>query len=81
MKEMHASSSGLKALCTLEASQGLEDCRKCCGGHGVLLSSGIASLTQDYTTLCTAEVCHHCVCGMPRCTISGYCDNSMPEKD
>lgn len=36
-KEMHASSAGLKALCTFIAAEGLEDCRKCCGGHGVLL--------------------------------------------
>ena len=52
---MHASSSGLKALCTFTTAEGLEDCRKSCGGHGVLLSSGIAQLTIDYVTYCTAE--------------------------
>lgn len=52
---MHASSAGLKALCTFTAAEGLEECRKCCGGHGVLLYSGIAQLTIDYVTYCTAE--------------------------
>jgi hypothetical protein len=36
IKEMHATSAGLKAYCTFTAAEGLEDCRKCCGGHGVM---------------------------------------------
>ena len=37
LAEMHASSAALKALCTFEGAAGLEDCRKCCGGHGAFL--------------------------------------------
>jgi acyl-CoA oxidase len=44
LPEMHASSAGLKALCTYEGAAGLEECRKCCGGHGVLLMSGVAQV-------------------------------------
>lgn len=52
---IHAMSAGLKALTTLEVADGMEDCRKCCGGHGVLLSGGIAEMARDYTTYVTAE--------------------------
>jgi acyl-CoA oxidase len=55
LPEMHASSAGLKALCTFEGAAGLEECRKCCGGHGVLLMSGVAQMALDYTTYNTAE--------------------------
>eukprot|EP01090_Pellita_catalonica_P019134 TRINITY_DN6391_c0_g2_i1.p1 TRINITY_DN6391_c0_g2~~TRINITY_DN6391_c0_g2_i1.p1 ORF type:complete len:404 (-),score=67.53 TRINITY_DN6391_c0_g2_i1:50-1261(-) len=55
LPEMHASSAGLKALCTFDAAGGLEECRKCCGGHGVMLASGIAQHALDYVTYCTAE--------------------------
>jgi hypothetical protein len=44
-----------QALCTAVAADGLEECRKLCGGHGVLLASGIAQLAVDYVTYCTAE--------------------------
>jgi acyl-CoA oxidase len=30
-------------------------CRKLCGGHGVLLASGVAQMALDYTTYVTAE--------------------------
>jgi len=55
LPEMHASSAGLKALCTFTTADGLEECRKCCGGHGVLLASGVAQMAVDYVTYCTAE--------------------------
>lgn len=55
LPDMHASSSGLKALCTEMTSVGLEDMRKACGGHGVLLASGIAQMSLDYACVCTAE--------------------------
>jgi len=42
--EAHAVSSGLKAVTTLLSSQGIEECRKACGGHGYLLNSGIGEL-------------------------------------
>ncbi len=40
--EVHATSAGLKGLCTYLAAVGIEDLRKSCGGHGYLLNSGIA---------------------------------------
>ena len=55
LAEMHAISSGLKALTTFEGAAGLEECRKCCGGHGVLLYSGVSQMALDYTTYVTAE--------------------------
>lgn len=55
LPETHAISSGLKALCTFEGAQGLEECRKCCGGHGVLMIGGVASNALDYVTYNTAE--------------------------
>ena len=55
LPEIHASSAGLKGLCTQLAADGIEDCRKCCGGHGYLLSSGVAALAADYVWQTTAE--------------------------
>lgn len=43
---VHATSAGLKALACGLTADGLEDCRKCCGGHGVLLASGVAHMAQ-----------------------------------
>ena len=43
---VHATSAGLKALVCGLTADGLEDCRKCCGGHGVLLASGVAHMAQ-----------------------------------
>eukprot|EP01090_Pellita_catalonica_P003340 TRINITY_DN13011_c0_g1_i1.p1 TRINITY_DN13011_c0_g1~~TRINITY_DN13011_c0_g1_i1.p1 ORF type:complete len:596 (-),score=88.12 TRINITY_DN13011_c0_g1_i1:18-1805(-) len=53
--EIHATSSGLKGLCTKIAADGIEDCRKSCGGHGYLLGSGVAALSVDYLWQTTAE--------------------------
>lgn len=55
LPELHASSSGLKGLCCWLAADGMEDCRKCCGGHGYLLASGIAHQWADYAWQATAE--------------------------
>ncbi|KAJ3050486.1 acyl-Coenzyme A oxidase, partial [Quaeritorhiza haematococci] len=55
LPEMAALSGGLKALCTYWAWQGIEDCRKCCGGNGYLLNSGIAMGAADYVWQITAE--------------------------
>ena len=55
MPEIHACSAGLKGLCTFLASEGIEDLRKCCGGHGYLLNSGIAALGADYVWQVSAE--------------------------
>lgn len=42
MAELHATSSGLKALTTTITSEGIETCRKCCGGHGYSRFCGIS---------------------------------------
>jgi len=55
LKEIASTSAGLKSLCTLIAVTGIEDCRKCCGGNGYLLSSGISTLSLDYLWQITAE--------------------------
>ncbi len=50
-----ATAAGLKALCTMMAWAGIEDCRKCCGGNGYLHAAGLASLAADYVWQTTAE--------------------------
>jgi len=55
LKELAATSAGLKSLCTILATNGIEDLRKCCGGNGYLLHSGIAAIACDYLWQVTAE--------------------------
>uniref|UniRef100_A0A6A7GC50 Peroxisomal acyl-coenzyme A oxidase 1 isoform X1 n=1 Tax=Hirondellea gigas TaxID=1518452 RepID=A0A6A7GC50_9CRUS len=55
MKELASTSNGLKAMCTVMALEGIEDCRKCCGGNGYLMASGVATQAADYAWQCTAE--------------------------
>jgi len=55
LQEIHASAAGLKGLVTKMCADGIEDLRKCCGGHGYLLNSGIAMLAMDYVWQATAE--------------------------
>ncbi len=55
IKEIAAASAGLKALCTKIAVEGIEDCRKCCGGNGYLMNSGLAQFGCDYLWQITAE--------------------------
>ncbi len=46
LADTHASSSGLKSLTTLYASDAIEVCRKACGGHGYSMASVCPSSTQ-----------------------------------
>jgi acyl-CoA oxidase len=55
LPEIHATAAGLKGLCTKIAHDGMEDCRKACGGHGYLLASGVAAYSADYVWQVTAE--------------------------
>ena len=48
LPELHAITSGLKALTTELASQGIEICRFCCGGHGYCRTSGLPDLYENY---------------------------------
>jgi len=55
LKELAMASAGLKSLCSQVALHGIEDLRKCCGGNGYLLNSGIAAMACDYLWQVTAE--------------------------
>ena len=55
LPELHASSSGVKAVATTLASQGIEACRVACGGHGYSLSSGFPYLYHSTTPAMTYE--------------------------
>lgn len=53
--EAHALSSGLKALTTTRASNGVEVCRLSCGGHGYSLASNLPTIFSDLVSGATAE--------------------------
>eukprot|EP00252_Welwitschia_mirabilis_P014717 TRINITY_DN3252_c0_g1_i1.p1 TRINITY_DN3252_c0_g1~~TRINITY_DN3252_c0_g1_i1.p1 ORF type:complete len:660 (+),score=129.61 TRINITY_DN3252_c0_g1_i1:80-2059(+) len=55
LAEVHACTSGLKALTTSIAADGIETCRRACGGHGYLCSSGLPELFAMYIPACTYE--------------------------
>ena len=55
LAEMHATSSGLKSLCTTLAADGIETCRRAMGGHGFGGGSGIIPLNNDYLSKPTVE--------------------------
>jgi len=55
LKELAATSGGLKSLVTILGADGMEVCRKCCGGNGYLLNSGIGANSQDFLWVPTAE--------------------------
>jgi len=52
---MHASLSALKSFTTTVAADGIEDCRKSCGGHGYLQCSGFPELICTYLQNPTVE--------------------------
>lgn len=53
--DIHASSSALKSYTTTVAADGIEDCRKACGGHGFLQASGLPELFTAYLQNPTVE--------------------------
>jgi acyl-CoA oxidase len=53
--QLHASSSGLKALSTELGSNAIETCRRATGGHGYLLMSGLPRLYAATVAACTYE--------------------------
>ncbi|KAF1755412.1 hypothetical protein GCK72_021981 [Caenorhabditis remanei] len=55
LPDIHALSSGLKALVTFEVQQGIEQCRLACGGHGYSHASGIPELLAFSCGSCTYE--------------------------
>ena len=52
---IHATTSALKSFCTTIAADGIEDCRKACGGHGFLQSSGFPEMITAYLQNPTVE--------------------------
>ncbi|OIW10848.1 hypothetical protein TanjilG_27794 [Lupinus angustifolius] len=55
LPEAHACTAGLKSITTSVAADGIEECRKLCGGHGYLTSSGLPELSAVYIPACTYE--------------------------
>ncbi|KAK6947544.1 Acyl-CoA oxidase, C-terminal [Dillenia turbinata] len=55
LPEAHACTAGLKSVTTSVTTDGIEECRKLCGGHGYLCSSGLPELFAVYAPTCTYE--------------------------
>ncbi|KAF2651356.1 acyl-coenzyme A oxidase 1 [Lophiostoma macrostomum CBS 122681] len=55
LADLHATSCGLKALSSTIAAEGLEMCRRTCGGHGYSSFSGIGPWYADYLPTITWE--------------------------
>lgn len=62
LPELHALSSGLKAICTWITSDGIEACRRCCGGHGYSALSGLPTLYSSYVQNVTWEGDNNVLC-------------------
>ncbi|GLC45233.1 hypothetical protein PLESTB_000722200 [Pleodorina starrii] len=62
LPELHALSSGLKALCTWITADGIEECRRTCGGHGYSKLSGLPTLFQNYVQNVTWEGDNNVMC-------------------
>ena len=59
VSDVHAASSALKSFSTMIAADGIEECRKACGGHGFLSSSGLPELFTTYLQSPTVEGDNH----------------------
>jgi len=55
LPELHATSSGLKAVCTWRTKEGIELCRLACGGHGFMALSGLPTTLGTYAPNVTYE--------------------------
>ncbi|CAK4079873.1 unnamed protein product [Aphanomyces euteiches] len=55
LSQLHASASGLKALLTEEAANGIERIRRACGGHGYSAASNLPYIFQEFIGACTYE--------------------------
>jgi acyl-CoA oxidase len=62
LPELHALSSGLKAVCTWQTADGVEACRRCCGGHGYSRLSGLPDLFSSYVQNVTWEGDNNVLC-------------------
>ena len=55
LQDVHVAAAGLKSLCTTLAGNGMEECRKLCGGHGYSQLSGLPERYASYVHNNTAE--------------------------
>lgn len=55
LKELHGTSAGLKAFCTWNALDTIDQSRQALGGHGYSAYAGLASLYSDFAVQCTWE--------------------------
>lgn len=55
LPELHALSTGMKAMIADFCTQGAEICRRACGGHGYSKLSGLPKLVTEVTASCTYE--------------------------
>ncbi|XP_050995626.1 peroxisomal acyl-coenzyme A oxidase 2 [Acomys russatus] len=55
LPELHALSTGMKAMFSDSCTQGAEICRRACGGHGYSKLSGLPTLVTEVTASCTYE--------------------------
>ncbi|KAH8396917.1 hypothetical protein KR215_006379 [Drosophila sulfurigaster] len=55
LPEMHALSCCLKAICSADATAGVETCRLSCGGHGYMDCSNFPTIYGMTTAVCTYE--------------------------
>ncbi len=53
--QLHAQSAGFKALTTDLAAEGVEICRRSCGGHGYLRASALPVLLDGIVAAVTYE--------------------------
>jgi len=52
---LHATTCALKSCCTALAADGIEECRRACGGHGFSNASGLPRIYADYFQHFTPE--------------------------
>jgi acyl-CoA oxidase len=55
LADLHNTSAGLKAFTTWLTTDGIEQCRQACGGHGYSAYSGLGPLFNDFVVNCTWE--------------------------
>lgn len=55
LAELHMLTSGLKATCSWYTAEGVEECRRTCGGQGYSHLSGLPELLNSYVQNCTWE--------------------------
>lgn len=55
LADVHVASSSLKAYCTKQSLDGIEECRQALGGHGFLAYAGYSSLFADQAPTVTYE--------------------------